>query len=146
MSAPPGSCRRTSTCHPPPQADSPSLKGSSSTRTAGKIGYDNLTVAVARVIGLSRSRVEAERWTGFRSHWALEAFYCRPSIDGAHEKGGLEGQIGFIGHPAYGPDALRADLDRFTFLLGGDDGEFLLGEDPGLPARVRSWWHGGCRR
>jgi hypothetical protein len=28
------------------------------------------------------------------------------------------------------PDALRADLDRFTFLLGGNDGEFLLGEDP----------------
>ena len=29
-----------------------------------------------------------------------------------------------------GPDALRADLDRLTFLLGGNDGEFLLGEDP----------------
>jgi hypothetical protein len=26
--------------------------------------------------------------------------------------------------------ALRADLDRFTFLLGGNDGEHLLGEDP----------------
>jgi len=39
----------------------------------------------------------------------------------------------FIGHPAYGPDALRADLDRLAFLLGGNDGEFLLGEDPGLP-------------
>jgi hypothetical protein len=38
--------------------------------------------------------------------------------------------LSFIGHPAYGPDALRADLDRFTFLLGGSDGEFLLGEDP----------------
>ena len=38
--------------------------------------------------------------------------------------------LDFIGHPAYGPDALRADLDRFTFLLGGNDGEFLFGEDP----------------
>ena len=27
--------------------------------------------------------------------------------------------LGFIGHPAYDPDALRADLGRFTFLLGG---------------------------
>jgi hypothetical protein len=35
-----------------------------------------------------------------------------------------------IGHPAYGVDALRNDLDRFTFLLGGSSGEFLLGEDP----------------
>ena len=38
--------------------------------------------------------------------------------------------LAYIGHPAYGLDALRADLDRFTFLLGGSDGEFLLGEDP----------------
>jgi hypothetical protein len=38
--------------------------------------------------------------------------------------------LAYIGHPAYGPDDLRADLDRFTFLLGGNDGEFLLGEDP----------------
>jgi hypothetical protein len=41
--------------------------------------------------------------------------------------------LDFIGHPAYGPDALPADLDRFAFLLGGNDGEFLLGEDPDLP-------------
>ena len=33
----------------------------------------------------------------------------------------------YIGHPAYGPDALRADLDRFTFLRGGSDGEDLVG-------------------
>ena len=38
--------------------------------------------------------------------------------------------LAFIGHPAYGPDALRADLDRFTFLLGGNDGESLFGTDP----------------
>jgi hypothetical protein len=41
--------------------------------------------------------------------------------------------LDFIGHPAYGPDALHADMDRFTFLLGGNDGEFLLGDDPDLP-------------
>jgi len=31
----------------------------------------------------------------------------------------------FTGHPAYGLDELRADLERFTFLLGG--GEQLFG-------------------
>ena len=35
--------------------------------------------------------------------------------------------LAYIGHPAYGLDGLRADLDRFTFLLGGDDGEALFG-------------------
>jgi hypothetical protein len=38
--------------------------------------------------------------------------------------------LAYIGHSAYGLDALRADLDRFTFLLGGNDGEFLTGQDP----------------
>ena len=28
----------------------------------------------------------------------------------------------FVGHPAYGISQLRMDLDRFTFLLGGNDG------------------------
>ena len=33
----------------------------------------------------------------------------------------------FVGHPAYGPQDLRADLERFVFLLGGSDGEPLFG-------------------
>jgi hypothetical protein len=33
----------------------------------------------------------------------------------------------YAGHPAYGTAQLRQDLDRFTFLLGGDDGESLFG-------------------
>jgi hypothetical protein len=37
--------------------------------------------------------------------------------------------LAYVGHPAYGPDALRADLNRFTFLLGGSDGENLFGPD-----------------
>ena len=36
----------------------------------------------------------------------------------------------FVGHPAYNIGELRQDLDRFTFLLGGDDGEALFGSDP----------------
>jgi hypothetical protein len=33
----------------------------------------------------------------------------------------------FIGHPTYGANQLRADLHRFVFLLGGDDGQALFG-------------------
>lgn len=43
---------------------------------------------------------------------------------------GLQVSLGrFVGHPAYGVTELRADLDRFTFLLGGSDGESLF--EPG---------------
>ncbi|MGP3769654.1 IS21 family transposase [Streptomyces sp. SDT5-1] len=62
----------------------------------GKVRYDNLNSAVAQVLGFNRARVETERWTAFRSHYGLEAFYCRPGIEGAHEKGGVEGQIGYF--------------------------------------------------
>lgn len=62
----------------------------------GKIRYDNLKAAVASVIGFSRQRVEADRWTAFRSHYGIEAFYCQPGIQGAHEKSGVEGQIGWF--------------------------------------------------
>ena len=61
---------------------------------AGKIRYDNLKAAVAQVIGFSRQRVEADRWLAFKSHFDLDAFYCQPGIKGAHEKGGVEGDIG----------------------------------------------------
>ena len=33
----------------------------------------------------------------------------------------------YVGDPGYGLPDLRTDLDRFTFLLGGDDGEELFG-------------------
>ncbi len=59
------------------------------------IRYDNLTSAVTRVIhGRSRDRIENDRWVLFRSHYGFDAFYCQPGIEGAHEKGGVEGDIG----------------------------------------------------
>jgi hypothetical protein len=40
----------------------------------------------------------------------------------------------FVGHPAYGLAQLRADLERFVFLLGGSDGERLFGPRLRSPA------------
>jgi hypothetical protein len=34
----------------------------------------------------------------------------------------------YVGHPAYATDTLCADLHRFAFLLGENDGEELFGE------------------
>lgn len=62
----------------------------------GRIRYDNLKSAVATVIGFSRQRVETDRWIAFRSHYGIEPFYCKPGIEGAHEKGGVEGQVGWF--------------------------------------------------
>ena len=36
----------------------------------------------------------------------------------------------FTGHPGYGIQDLRGDLERFVFLRGGSDGEPLFGLPP----------------
>jgi transposase len=58
-----------------------------------RVRYDNLKPAVAKVL-MGRSRIESDRFTALRSCYLFEAFYCRPGKDGAHEKGGVEGEVG----------------------------------------------------
>ena len=57
------------------------------------IRYDNLTPAVIRVL-LGRARWENPRFVALRSHYGYDSFFCAPGIEGAHEKGGVEGEIG----------------------------------------------------
>src|SRR5665811_25374 len=53
----------------------------------------NLTAAVIRVV-LGRERILNPRFVAMRSHYGFDSFFCIPGIDGAHEKGGVEGEIG----------------------------------------------------
>jgi len=46
--------------------------------------------------GPGRARNESDRWVLFRSHYGFDPFYCQPGIDGAHEKGGVEGAVGWF--------------------------------------------------
>jgi transposase len=99
----------------------------------GKIRYDNLKAAVARVLGFARARVETERWTAFRSHWGIEAFYCQPGIEGAHEKGGVEGQIGYFrrNHLVPVPEVdLLAELNELIDRWDVDDEARRIGTRP----------------
>jgi transposase len=57
------------------------------------VRYDNLKPAVTRVLR-GRDRLESERFVALRSHYGFDSFFCRPGITGAHEKGGVEGEIG----------------------------------------------------
>ena len=60
---------------------------------SGMIRYDNLKPAVVR-IALGRERFEHPRFVAMRSHYGYDSFFCAPGIEGAHEKGGVEGEIG----------------------------------------------------
>ena len=49
-------------------------------------------------------------------------------LSGSQQQALANSLAAFVGHPAYGIEALRADLHRFVFLLGVSDGEELFGE------------------
>ncbi|MFD8743420.1 IS21 family transposase [Streptomyces sp. NPDC059616] len=98
-----------------------------------KIRYDNLKSAVAQVLGLNRARVETDRWIAFRSHFNIESFYCRPGIEGAHEKGGVEGMIGYFRRNHFTPvpevDSL-AELNEMVDQWDLHDGHRRIGSRP----------------
>jgi len=58
-----------------------------------RIRYDNLKAAVKRVL-LGRNREENERFIALRSHYGFDSFFCLPGLEGSHEKGGVEGEVG----------------------------------------------------
>ena len=58
-----------------------------------RIRYDNLKPAVVRVMK-GRGRIETDRFIAMRSHYGFESFFCLPGVKGAHEKGGVEGEVG----------------------------------------------------
>ncbi|MFZ3573900.1 IS21 family transposase [Streptomyces sp. BH097] len=98
-----------------------------------KIRYDNLKAAVAQVLGLSRARVESDRWIAFKSHFGIESFYCRPGIEGAHEKGGVEGQIGYFRRNHFAPVpevASLAELNEMVDQWDLHDGRRRIGSRP----------------
>ena len=58
-----------------------------------RLRYDNLTAAVKKILRGQR-REETTRFIAFRSHWRFESEFCTPAE--AHEKGGVEGEIGYF--------------------------------------------------
>ncbi|MFJ3882926.1 IS21 family transposase [Streptomyces sp. NPDC090077] len=86
---------------------------------AGQVRFDNLTPAVTKVVFRSRSREENPRWTAFHQHYGFLPFYCEPGLRGAHEKGGVEGQVGYFRRNYLTPVPQADSLEELnTWLLG----------------------------
>jgi transposase len=59
----------------------------------GLLRYDNLASAVKQVLR-GRRRVESDRFIALRSHYLYESQFTIAGVEGAHEKGGVEGEVG----------------------------------------------------
>ena len=91
-----------------------------------EVRYDNLGSAVKKVLR-GRRREQTDRLIALRSHYLFDAIFARPGIEGAHEKGGVEGEVGrfrrnhLVPVPSFGSiaglnafivDACESDLGR----------------------------------
>lgn len=85
----------------------------------GEVRFDNLTAAVKQVLR-GRRRVETDRFVALRSHYLFESQFTRPGIQGAHEKGGVEGEVGRFRRNHLVPVPAVASLAELnTLLLAG---------------------------
>jgi transposase len=96
----------------------------------GRIRYDNLKPAVIRVLK-GRDRAEAERFIALRSHYGFDSFFCIPGQAGAHEKGGVEGEIGRFRRRHLVPVPAVESLAALNQLIAAaditDDGRVITG-------------------
>ena len=58
-----------------------------------EVRYDNLGSAVKKVLK-GRRRVESDRFVAMRSHYLYSSLFTTVGLQGAHEKGGVEGEVG----------------------------------------------------
>jgi len=86
----------------------------------GRVRYDNLKPAVVRVLK-GRDRDESERFVALRSHHGFDSFFCRPGKDGAHEKGGVEGEVGRFRRRHLVPVPRVASLVELNDLVAAGD-------------------------
>jgi transposase len=93
-----------------------------------QIRYDNLTSAVKKVLK-GRRRVESDRFVALRSHYLFASQFTTPGLEGAHEKGGVEGEVGRFRRNHLVPVPRVADLSELNALL-------LAGSEADLGRRI----------
>lgn len=82
----------------------------------GRIRYDNLTSAVKQVL-VGRDRTETDRFVTLHSHYGFDPFFCIAGQSGAHEKGGVEGEVGRFRRRHLVPVPKVADMAALDALL-----------------------------
>lgn len=78
--------------------------------------FDNLSEAVSKILRGGR-RVERDRFVAFRSHYLFESSFCTPGKQGAHEKGGIEGEVGRFRRRHLTPVPKMAGYDELNSYL-----------------------------
>jgi transposase len=81
-----------------------------------EIRFDNLRSAVKKVLR-GRRRVESDRFVALRSHYLFCSQFTTAGLEGAHEKGGVEGEVGRFRRNHLVPVPVVADLAELNAVL-----------------------------
>jgi len=79
-----------------------------------RLRYDNLAAAVKKILRGFR-REETARFIAFRSHWRFASEFCTPGE--GHEKGGVEGEVGYFRRNHWVPVPKARDLEELNAQL-----------------------------
>jgi hypothetical protein len=100
-----------------------------------RLRYDNLGAAVKKVLRGQR-REETSRFIAFRSHWRYASEFCTPGE--GHEKGGVEGEVGYFRRNHWVPIPAAADLKELNGQLltacRYDEGRRIAGREQNIGA------------
>ena len=79
-----------------------------------RLRYDNLSSAVKKILRGYERELTA-RFIAFRSHWQYQAVFCTPGE--GHEKGGVEGEVGYFRRNHWVPIPVAGDLAELNAKL-----------------------------
>jgi transposase len=82
-----------------------------------RLRYDNLSSAVKKILRGYERELTA-RFIAFRSHWQYQADFCTPGE--GHEKGGVEGEVGYFRRNHWVPIPVARDLAELNAKLLAD--------------------------
>jgi hypothetical protein len=104
-----------------------------------RLRYDNLTSAVKKILR-GYQREEAARFIAFRSHWGFSAEFCTPAA--GHEKGGVEGEVGYFRRNHWVPVPQARDLAELNEqLLAGcrqDQQRIIAGREQAIGVAMQA--------
>lgn len=102
-----------------------------------QLRYDNLASAVKKILRGFR-REETARFIAFRSHWGFAREFCTPGA--GHEKGGVEGEVGYFRRNHWVPVPVAADLKELNQQIlarcRADEARSIAGHESTVGARM----------
>jgi transposase len=102
-----------------------------------RLRYDNLSSAVKKILRGYERELTA-RFIAFRSHWQYTAEFCTPGQ--GHEKGGVEGEVGYFRRNHWVPIPVAVDLAGLNAQLlaacRGDESRTMAGRSESVGAML----------